>query len=119
MPLRWLTCEMTAPWYSMGASISTFITGSRMIGAASRNAAWSALRAAVRNACSFESTECESPSVSTNRMPVMGCPVNGPFSMASRTPFSIAGLNCGGMLLPTVASSNTNVSSEPSSSGSM
>ena len=33
-PRRWLTWPTTEPWNSLGASISTFMMGSRMVGAA-------------------------------------------------------------------------------------
>ena len=62
---------------------------------------------AVRNAISDESTGCEAPSLTTHFTPTIGKPMSGPFLIASRKPFSQAGMNSRGIEPPTMSSSNS------------
>mmetsp|Transcript_19105 Transcript_19105/g.52657 ORF Transcript_19105/g.52657 Transcript_19105/m.52657 type:complete len:230 (-) Transcript_19105:34-723(-) len=107
-------CEIRAtavPWNSLGTATSVDMSGSKRTGFATCIACLNAPLAAARNAISFESTACASPSCSTTRTPMTGDPVRTPCMRASRKPFSIAGTNSGGIEFPTKPFSNSNVPS--------
>lgn len=78
---------MTLPWNSIGATISTVMTGSRTTGLALLKASRKAPIAARRKASSFESTAWAEPSSRTNLQPVIGWPVIRPLSSASWKPY--------------------------------
>jgi hypothetical protein len=70
-------------WNSTGATTSTVMIGSRILGPAALNASRKAPMVASRNASSEESTAWNAPSFRMSRQPVIGLPDSDPFSNAS------------------------------------
>ena len=75
--------KQDALWNSDGATTSTVMIGSRMIGFAALYTSRNAPIVASLNASSDESTECARPSFRTSRAPHTGLPESEPFSSAS------------------------------------
>ena len=63
--------------------------------------------AAVLNAISDESTACEAPSLTAQRMPTIGKPIRVPLRTLSLKPLSQAGMNSRGMEPPVTSSTNS------------
>ena len=80
--------KLDEPWNSRGATMSTFMTGSRTTGRPLGKASLKAPWAARRKASSDESTWWAAPSSRTNLQPLIGCPVRIPRSRASLNPCS-------------------------------
>ena len=76
----------TAPCRSAGTVTVTDEIGSSTTVPASASAAFTPIDAAVRNAISDESTECDLPSSSSTRTSTTGCPCGPPPASASRAP---------------------------------
>jgi len=99
------------PWYSLGPSTATFISGSRICGPAFGYVSRQAPRAASWKAMSEESTAWAAPSLRVTETPVTGAPMRAPLASMERKPFSTAGMNSLGTEPPTISSAKRNGSS--------
>ena len=95
---------MMSPTDSAGTAISTSITGSSRVGRACSMAALKPKEPASLKAISFESTGWYLPSMQRTRTSTTGKPASGPWTQASRTPFSTAGIRLRGIEPPTISS---------------
>src|SRR5437764_249880 len=114
-PRRELRSPMTSPTESSGTLTVSSMIGSSSVGEACCIASFMAIDPAVLNACSEESTEWYEPSTRRTRASLTGKPATGPAVIASRTPFSTAGMKPCGMTPPLIWP--TNSSPEPGLSG--
>ena len=88
--------------YSSGVTTSTANTGSSSVGFARLAASWRASEPATLKAISEESVSWYLPSTSVTRTSTIGKPARTPFSSASSTPFSTAGMNSVGIDPPLI-----------------
>ena len=98
---------MMSPTDSDGTAISAFMMGSRRVGRAFSTAALKPTEPAILKAISFESTGWNLPSMQRTRTSTTGKPARGPWTAASRTPFSTAGIRLRGIEPPTISSANS------------
>ena len=88
---------MTSPIDSSGTVTSRCMIGSSRMGRALASASLKPIEAAILNAISDESTSWYSPSKSVTLKSTTGEPVRMPRGIASRMPFSTAGMYCRGI----------------------
>eukprot|EP01023_Acetabularia_acetabulum_P027258 TRINITY_DN25814_c0_g1_i4.p1 TRINITY_DN25814_c0_g1~~TRINITY_DN25814_c0_g1_i4.p1 ORF type:complete len:166 (+),score=3.67 TRINITY_DN25814_c0_g1_i4:496-993(+) len=119
IPRRLFKSPIIVPWNSLGALTCTCMMGSNIYGRAAKYACLNAQSVASLKANSLLSTTCVLPSSITNLTPQTGCPIKCPELTASLKPFSIAGINSGGTLLPITPFTNKLLSSLSSGRGSM
>ena len=108
---------MTSPIASSGTVTSRSMIGSSRIGRAFASASLKPIDAAILNAISDESTSWYPPSKSVTRKSTTGEAVRMPRGMASRIPFSTAGMYWRGTEPPTISSTNSKPA--PRASGSI